>query len=120
MNKITQIKNNAVLEGLVLSQLLKMYAVKNDDKKTFELADKVNYTDYLRMTDIGDEEEIDNLKSVIRSFANKFVQLEEDEENTLENWTEENKVNLQSITDPKSNVIKLKSMYTELLETEEE
>ena len=103
-----------------LSQLLKMCSVMNNDKKTFELADKVNYTDYLRMTDVTDKEEIDNLQSVIRSFSNKFIQLTEEEENKLENWSEENKVNLQSIKDPKSNVIKLKSMYTELLETEDE
>lgn len=120
MNKITLIKNNAVLEGLVLSQLLKMYSIKNDDKKTFELADKVNYTDYLRMTDISDEKELDNLKNVIYLFTSKFIDLSEEEESKLENWSEENKVNLQSIKDPKSNVIKLKSMYTELLETEDE
>ena len=119
MNKITYIKNNAILEGLALSQLLKMYAVKNDDKKTFELADKVSHTNYLRMSDISDDEELDNLKGVMYSFANSFIQLTEEEENKLENWTAENEVKLQSITDPKAKVIKLKSMYTELLEAEE-
>ena len=120
MNKITQIKNNAVLEGLVISYLLQAYAVKNDDKKTFELAAKTNFVNYVRMKDISTDENVDELYEVIRSFATKYVKLTVEEQNKFDEWTEEYATVLNGISDPKTNVIKLRSMYTELLEMEDE
>lgn len=119
MNKITQIKNNAVLEGLVVSYLLQLYAIKNNDKKTFELASKVNFINYSRMRDISSEENVDELRDVIRSFTSKYITLTKEEESKFDEWIDEYSGMITSI-DPKSSTIKLKSMYTELLEMEEE
>lgn len=119
MNKITQIKNNAVLEGLVISYLLQLYAIKNNDKKTFELASKTNFINYSRMRDISSEENVDELRDVIHSFASKYIKLTQEEENKFDGWINEFTEIITGI-DPKSSTIKLKSMYTELLEMEEE
>ena len=108
--------NNAILDSLLASYLLQMYAVKDNNETAFKTATRINFTNYSRLRDITDEENTQHIVGMIIKFGEAIVPTTAEEDRRCIEWIEKYRQTVLSSEDLVTKNVKLKSSYMEILE----